>query len=107
MYAGVRARSTFPTKHPSHRVSTLNRHEEKTRLFAPYSRVARRESGTAKDVTFSVCACVLPRGRTLRGRTVLQEKERKKEKRKRKKKVIINHIYDALQEPTWERMNDR
>ena len=28
-------------------------------------------------------------------------------KEKGKKKVIINHIYDALREPAFERMDDR
>ena len=41
------------------------------------------------------------------GRTVYK-KEKKKEKRgKEKKKVIINHIYDAVREPAFERMDDR
>jgi hypothetical protein len=47
---------------------------------------------------------------TLRGRTSLQEKEKKEGKEKRrkeKKKIIINHIYDAVREPAFERMDDR
>ena len=47
-----------------------------------------------------VCAAVeWGEGVTLRGRTVY--------KKERKKKVIINHIYDALREPAFERMDDR
>ena len=62
-------------------------------------------SGTANDVTFSVCASVLPRGRTLLG--AYSSTRKGKEEREEEKKVIINHIYDALREPTCERMNDR
>jgi len=36
----------------------------------------------------------------------LQETKEKREKEK-EKKVIINHIYDALREPAFERMDDR
>jgi hypothetical protein len=30
-----------------------------------------------------------------------------KEKKRKEKKVIINHIYDAVREPAFERMDDR
>ena len=112
MCAGARARSTFPTKHPSRRVSTLIRHKEQTKRSALYScvRKGQTESPAQQKMLhfLFVRAYCHGGGRTLRGRTVLQDKERKKEKeRKRQKKVIINHIYDALREPAWERMNDR
>ena len=45
------------------------------------------------------------RGVTLMGRTVYKKEEKKRGERK--EKVIINHIYDAVREPAFERMDDR
>ena len=49
----------------------------------------------------NVCVCY--GGVTLCGRTVYK----KERERGREKKVIINHIYDAMREPAFERMDDR
>ena len=91
MYAGVRARSTFPTKHPSHRVSTLNRHEEKTRLSAPYSRVARRTCGESpaqqKMLHFLFVRAYCHGGEHYGGVQFYKKRKGRKRKEREKKKL--------------------
>ena len=96
MYAGARARSTFPTRHPSHKVSTSPHHdnEQAWRLAGFLRKKANHPragtTGGRKMLHFHFC-CVLPWGETLWGHTVYK---------KEREKVIINHIYDAVREPT-------
>jgi hypothetical protein len=90
MCVGAHARSTFPTRHRSRKVSTLIRHE--TKQGAPL--LAQREIRES-DVTFSFCVrYVCCQGEGHYGSIQFYKKRREE------KKVIINHIYDAVQEPT-------
>jgi hypothetical protein len=104
MYAGAHARSTFPTRRPSHKVSTSPHHDNEQASLglaglspperkANRSRVRTYAQGGKKMLHFHFC-CVVPWGEreTLRGRTVY--------KKGGGEKVIINHIYDAVREPT-------
>jgi hypothetical protein len=83
MYAGAHARSTFPTKHPSHKVSTSPHHDNQQ----AWAWLSPQE----RNVTLSFWLCAAT-GRDITEAYSLQEREGRK--------VIINHIYDAVREPT-------
>ena len=111
MYAGAPARSIFPTKHPSRRASILTRHDVRsnqgylplTRAWAPEGQT---ESVRHSKRCYIFCLCE----RTATGENItggVQFYKKRKGRKSRNKNVIINHIYDALREPTCERMNDR
>jgi hypothetical protein len=89
MCAGAPARSTFPTKHPSRRVSTLTRHDGGViKAICPLlARGARRTNGECPAqqnmLHFLFVRAYCHEGEHYWGRTVLQERERKKEKKKK------------------------
>jgi hypothetical protein len=89
MCVGAHAQSTFPTRHHSRKVSTLIRHETTGRPFS------RREKYGSQMLHFlSVCVMCATRGKDITGAYSSTRREEEK------KKVIINHIYDAVREPT-------
>ena len=88
-YAGARARSTFPTRHPSRKASTLTRHEQTTSCPRSRQRINGRRASKRYYIFF--CVCCHGGEETITGTY---------NSTRRKKKVIINHIYDAVREPT-------
>jgi hypothetical protein len=99
MYAGAHALLTFPTRHPSHKVSTLPHHDNEQSLgLVGFLRKKANQSKARthrdeRNVTISFLLCTATGRKTLRGRTVYK-------KGGGGGKVIINHIYDAVREPT-------
>ena len=87
--AGARARSTFPTRHPSRKASTLTRHEQTTSCPRSRQRINGRRASKRYYIFF--CVCCHGGEETITGTY---------NSTRRKKKVIINHIYDAVREPT-------
>jgi hypothetical protein len=86
MYDGARAQSTFLTRRRSRKVSTSPQHDQQSLPFSE-TLIAKPGKSSQSSVTLSFL-CVLPRGGDITGAYSLQEK------------VIINHIYDAVREPT-------
>ena len=73
MYAGARARSTFPTRHPLHKVSTSPHHDNEQSSGRKRANQCRGHPQRGKNVTllFLLCAAT---GRDIMGTYSLQEK---------------------------------
>ena len=99
MYAGAHAQSTFPTRRPSHKVSTSPHHDNKQSLGLGLVLLRKKAinhgytQGGKKCYTFIFVVCCHGEKGITGTYSSLQEMGGGR-------KVIINHIYDAVREPT-------